>query len=303
MSEQRSAAALLKQPPAVVQRLVYLGTPALAVPPLLDLHRNGFEIPLVVTNPDKRRGRGGSLSPSPVKAAALELGLDVSHDVDAALDVEADIGVVVAFGRIVKRHVLENVPMVNVHFSLLPRWRGAAPLERAILEGDSETGICLMALEETLDTGPVYRRLVEPIRPDDTLDTLRDRLVQLSGPMLVSALSEGLGTPSPQVGEVRYAEKIDPAELEIDWNDGADQIGRLVRVGGAWTTFRGKRLRIWAVSPTSEDALEPGEVSEQRVGTGTTDLMVVTVQPEARARMDADSWINGARIAGDERLG
>ena len=141
-------------------RLVYLGTPEMAVPSLRALVDAGHEIVLVVTGVDKRRGRGGDLSPSPVKAAALELGLPVSHDVDDVLDVVerrgAELGVVVAFGRIIKPHVLEAVPMINGHFSLLPRWRGAAPVERALLAGDEVTGVWVRALEETLVTGVVY---------------------------------------------------------------------------------------------------------------------------------------------------
>ena len=119
----------------------------MAVPPLRALVADGHDVALVVTRPDKRRGRGGHLMPSPVKAAALELGLQVTDRVDDAIDVGADLGVVVAFGRLIKPHVLERLPMVNIHFSLLPRWRGAAPLERSILAGDEETGVCLMALE------------------------------------------------------------------------------------------------------------------------------------------------------------
>ena len=151
------------------RRLVYLGTPDLAVPPLRALHAEGFDIALVVTRADKRRGRGGTLVPSPVKAAAIELGIPVTANVDDVLDAGADLGVVVAFGRIIKPHVLEAVPMVNLHFSLLPRWRGAAPVERAILAGDAETGVCVMAVEEGLDTGGVYRSATVPIGPDDTL--------------------------------------------------------------------------------------------------------------------------------------
>ena len=293
----------MKSPPASIKRLVYLGTPALAVLPLQALHAAGFDIPLVVTNADKRRGRGGAMSPSPVKAAALDLGIDVSHDVDDALAVGADLGVVVAFGRLIKPHVLDALAMVNIHFSLLPRWRGAAPVERAILAGDTETGICLMALEETLDTGPVYRRLVEVIRPDDTLDSLRGRLVSLSGPLLVSALAEGLGEPEIQEGEPTYARKLEPADLEIDWAAPAEVLSRTIRIGGAWTTFRGKRLRIWEAAPAESAGLAPGEIGPSRVGTGGADLELETVQPEGKPRMAASAWLNGARIESGERLG
>jgi methionyl-tRNA formyltransferase len=293
----------VKQPSAVIQRLVYLGTPALAVPPLQALHTAGFEIPLVVTNPDKRRGRGGATAPSPVKLAALELGLAVTDSVDDVLAVDANIGVVVAFGRLIKPPILDGLAMVNIHFSLLPRWRGAAPVERAILAGDSETGICLMALEETLDTGPVYRRIAEPVRPDDTVESLRARLVALSGPLLVDAFAEGLGIPVPQAGEPVYAHKIDPAELQIDWTADAETVGRLVRLGAAWTTFRGRRLRIWEAAVGDAPRLEPGTVGAGTIGTGSAPLQPLVVQPEGKGRMEATAWLNGARIGTDERLG
>ena len=144
------------RPPRHPRRLVYLGTPELAVPPLHALHEAGFDIALVVSRADKRRTRGNALAPSPVKAAALELGLPVTDQVDDVLSVDADLGVVVAFGRLIKPHVLDRLAMINMHFSLLPRWRGAAPVERAILAGDRETGVDIMAVEEGLDTGGIY---------------------------------------------------------------------------------------------------------------------------------------------------
>ena len=125
-------------------RVAFLGTPDVAVPTLRAIHAAGFEIPLVVTRPDRRRGRGGALTPSPVKEAAVQLGLEVTDDLSALEDVEVDIAVVVAYGRIIPLTLLQRIPMVNLHFSLLPRWRGAAPVERAILAGDRTTGVCLM---------------------------------------------------------------------------------------------------------------------------------------------------------------
>ena len=151
----------------------------------------GHDIALVVTQPDRRRARGAGLLPTPVKAAALELGLAVTDRVDDALDAGAELGVVVAFGRLIKPHVLAKLPMVNLHFSLLPRWRGAAPVERAILAGDTETGVCLMALEEGLDTGPVYACQRVTIGPEETAEELRDRLVEIGTAMLVERLAEG----------------------------------------------------------------------------------------------------------------
>ena len=279
-------------PPAEVRRIVYLGTPDVAVPPLRALHAAGFEIPLVISRADKRRGRGGGLSPSPVKAAALELGLPVTTDVDAALEVGADLGVVVAFGRIIKPHVLDRLAMVNIHFSLLPRWRGAAPVERALLAGDDETGVCLMALAQELDTGDVYRVQELPIRDHHTLEPLRGELVEIGTELLVSALSEGLGEPTPQTGEVTHAAKIDPAELQIDWTDSATQVDRVVRLGNAWTTHGGKRLKIWQARVVP-GAGRPGAVDGLVVSCGDGALELVEVQPEGKPRRRATDWANG----------
>jgi methionyl-tRNA formyltransferase len=284
-------------------RLVYLGTPEVAVPPLRALHAAGFEIPLVVTRADKRRGRGSNLMPSPVKAAATELDIPVTTDVDAALEVGADLGVVVAFGRIIKPHVLDRLPMVNLHFSLLPQWRGAAPVERAILAGDTRTGVCLMAVEEGLDTGAVYRRVEVDIDPDETLDELRGRLVDLGSQVLVEALREGLGEPEPQVGEPTYAEKIQPDELRLDWNRPAVELHRVVRLGGAWTTWRGKRLKVHRTRLADAPGGEPGSLHGPVVATADGGLELVEVQPEGKGRVAASAWLNGARPGPDDRLG
>lgn len=290
--------------PRQPRRLVYLGTPDVAVPPLRALHAAGFDIALVVTRADKRRGRGSALAPSPVKAAALDLGLPVTDNVDDVLSAQADLGVVVAFGRIIKPHVLAQVPMVNLHFSLLPRWRGAAPVERAILAGDTETGVCVMAVEEGLDTGGVYRSATVPIGPDDTLAELRSTLVDIGTRLLVEALQDGLGEPQPQVGEVTYAQKIDPVELQLDWTRPAVELDRVVRLGGAWTTFRGKRLKVWATRVDPEpSSLEPGQLDGLRVGTADGTLELIEVQPEGKARVAAAAWRNGAQPTPDDRLG
>ena len=158
-------------------RLAYLGTPDMAVPPLRALVEAGHDIALCVTRPDRRRGRGGATTPSPVKAAATELGLAVTHDMDDLTTAGVELAVVVAYGRIIPARLLAQVPMVNLHFSLLPRWRGAAPVERAILAGDRETGVCLMKVEEGLDTGPVYAVRTVPLDDDITLAALRRELV------------------------------------------------------------------------------------------------------------------------------
>jgi methionyl-tRNA formyltransferase len=296
-------------------RLVYLGTPAAAVPPLEALLEAGHEIPLVVSQPDRKRGRGAALVPSPVKAAALDLGLPVTHRVDDVLDVGAELGVVVAFGRLIKPHVLDVLPMVNLHFSLLPRWRGAAPVERAVLAGDTETGVCVMGLEEGLDTGPVFARQVVPIGADEGAADLRDRLVDVGARLLVETLSGPLPEPEPQEGEPTYAAKIEPAELEIDWTRSAAEIHRLVRMGGAWTTFRGRRLKVHRSrlrTPAAEPATDqpaapgtplPGGGDGVGVVTGQGVLELLAVQPEGKAVQDAAAWRNGARPGPDDRLG
>ena len=263
-------------------KLVYLGTPQMAVPPLEALVAAGHEVDLVVTNPDRRRGRGGATSPSPVKAAAERLGLSVAHDVDDVLDVGAELGVVVAFGQLIRPHVLAELDFVNLHFSLLPRWRGAAPVERALLAGDQVTGVCVMALEEGLDTGPVYTRAEVAIGPTTTADELRATLVEVGAELLVDTLAQPLATPVPQEGTPTYARKITPAELRIDWSASAAEIDRLVRLGGAWTTFRGRRVKIHE-SRLVDGAIEP-----------------LVVQPEGKARIAFDAWRNGAQPSAGE---
>lgn len=273
-------------------RLAYFGTPEMAVPPLRALVAAGHDVALVVTRVDKRRGRGGELSPSPVKAAALELGLAVAHSVDDVLGSGVDLGVVVAFGQLIKPHVLAEVPMVNMHFSLLPRWRGAAPVERALLAGDADTGVCLMKLEEGLDTGPIYDTVRMRISKSATAGDLRRDLVALGTEQLIRCLAVPLPHPVPQQGEPLYAAKIRPAELRVDWSLPAVQIDRLVRLGGAWTTLRGKRLKMLAVSLGDE-----GERSPERPVEG---LRLVTVQPEGKGPMPFADFARGARPQIDE---
>jgi len=273
-------------------RLAYFGTPEMAVRPLHALVEAGHEVALVVTRVDKRRGRGGELSPSPVKAAALELGLPVSASVDDVLGRGIELGVVVAFGQLIKPHVLAEVPMVNMHFSLLPRWRGAAPVERALLAGDTETGVCLMQLEEGLDTGPIYDTVRLPVSATATADELRRDLVAAGTAQLVRCLAAPLPSPVPQVGEPLYAAKIRTDELRIDWSRPAEQIDRLVRLGGAWTTFRGKRLKVLAITLGDQ-----GDPSPERPLRG---MRLVTVQPEGKGPMPYADFARGARPQNDE---
>ena len=293
---------------ATPRRLVFLGTPEVAVGPLRALVDTGHDIALVVSRPDRRRGRGGALVPSPVKAAALELGLPVTDRVDDVIDAGAELGVVVAYGRLIKPHVLDALPMVNLHFSLLPRWRGAAPVERAILAGDQTTGVGVMALEEGLDTGPVYASLERPIGPDDTLDELRAALSADGTALLLRLLDEGLPEPRPQAGEVTYAAKIEPGEHHLDWARPAEHLHRVVRLGQAWTTFRGRRLLIprARLAATGGRRLAEGELDPEALEVGTGGggaLALVEVQPEGKAPQPATAWRNGARLQPGDRLG
>ncbi|MCY3861322.1 MAG: methionyl-tRNA formyltransferase [bacterium] len=289
-------------PPADIRRLVYLGTPEESVPFLEALDGAGFDVALAVTRPDKRRGRRADPTPSPVKAAALNLDIPVSSDVDDVLDADADLGVVVAFGQIIKPHVLDRLAMVNVHFSLLPRWRGAAPVERAILAGDQTTGVCLMEVAEGLDTGRVYRRVEVPIGPDITAEALRAELVEIAAPMLVDVLNEGLGVPEPQEGEPVYAAKITRDELRLDWGRSAEYLHRQVRVGGAWTTWRGKNLKVWSADPV-DGSQSSGAIDGPVVGTGDGQLRLVEVQAEGKSRQPVEDWLRGARPTPGDRLG
>jgi len=285
------------------QRIVYFGTPEMAVPPLEALVAAGFDVALVVTRVDKRRGRGNDVAASPVKAAAQRLLIPVSHKVSDALDVAADIGVVVAFGQLIREPILEQLPMVNLHFSLLPRWRGAAPVERALLAGDETTGVCLMQLEVGLDTGPLLDVVEVPIGPAQTADELRRHLVAIGSEQLVCNLTAGLGAATPQVGEPIYASKLDPAEFEIDWSLPAATIHRVIRLGVAWTTFRGKRLKVLAAALANVDGPPATFAAALTITTGDLAIELQTVQPEGKPKMNAKSWANGSQPRPGEHVG
>ncbi len=290
-----------------MRRLVFLGTPEVAARTLRALVEGGHDVALVVTAPDRRRARRAGASPTPVKAVATELGIPVTERVEEAVGVGASLGVVVAFGRIIAPDVLTRLPMVNLHFSLLPRWRGAAPVERALLAGDPTTGVCLMALEAGLDTGPVYDRREVAIGDDETAAELRARLGGIGTALLLEMLDRpgGLPEPVPQYGEPTYAAKLTPDELRLDFSRSAVECARQVRAGRAWTTYRGRRLLVVAARPTAGAGASgpPGRFAGPGVATGAGVLELVAVQSEGRGPLPFAAWAAGARPAPAEILG
>ncbi len=273
-------------------KLVYFGTPTASVPPLEALVGAGHEIVMVVTQPDRRRGRGTGLVPSPVKVAAEKLGLPVvtptkaREIVDDLRALDADLGVVVAFGQLLPQALLDAIPggLVNVHFSLLPRWRGAAPVERAILAGDKETGVCIMGVELSLDTGPVYARQALRIDPTETAGALHDRLVAAGTDLLVATVPNvGELTPEPQTGEAVYAEKLTVDEFQLDLTRPAADLVRIVRAGnprpGAWVDAEPGRLKVWTAH------VEAGKFVPDEL------------QPAGKPRMAYAAWRTGLRGA------
>ena len=300
----------LPPPPTRPTSIVYFGSPAEAVAPLEALIAAGHRVDLVVSAPDRRRSRRGSPTPTPVKTAALRLGQKVTDDLaDAATAAEdgADLGVVVAYGRILRRPLLEALPMVNLHFSLLPRWRGAAPVERALLAGDDATGVAVMGVEEGLDTGPVYAEVAVPIAPTSTAAELRTELSARGAELLIDTLGSGLTDPRPQSGTTTYAKKITNDDLELRFDEATGiELNRRVRVGGAWTTLRGERLKVWRaeiVAPSAAEIPPPVGLDADIVGTACGGLRLVEVQLAGRARQDATEFLRGLRPEPGERLG
>lgn len=291
----------LATPPDEIRRLAFLGTPHEAVVALRALADAEFEIPMVVTQPDRRRGRGSKLDPSPVKAAALDLGLEVAHDLTPLTELDVDLGVVVAYGRIIPTSLLQRIPMVNIHFSLLPRWRGAAPVERAILAGDQRTGVCLMEVAKGLDEGGIYATAEVDIEPDEQATALRARLADIGADLLVKHLRAGLGPAEPQVGEPTYASKLERDEFRLDFTRPAVEAHRTIRLGRAWTTFRGQRLAILDARLAAGSG-EPGRLDGDLVTTPDGSLRLIEVKPEGRRAQAVADWLNGAQPQPGETL-
>jgi methionyl-tRNA formyltransferase len=293
-------------------RVAFAGTPEVAVPSLEALLASRHEVVAVITRPDAPAGRGRSLKPSPVKQRALEAGLEVldpRHPRDEGFQAQlAALGVdavpVVAYGALIPPAALAipRLGWVNLHFSLLPAWRGAAPVQHAVLAGDEVTGATTFLIEAGLDTGPCFGMLTETIRPRDTSGDLLARLATSGSGLLVAtldALDDGGIHAVPQAAEgVSHAPKITVDDARVDWTAPAMRVDRLVRActpaPGAWTTFRGKRVKLGPVVPSGAQ-LEPGVLDGDLVGTATQAVRLGSVRPEGKGEMAATDWLRGLR--------
>ncbi|MGC8498971.1 MAG: methionyl-tRNA formyltransferase [Acidimicrobiales bacterium] len=281
-------------------RVVFLGTPTEAVPALEALVGAGHEVVTVVTRPDRRRGRGGGVEPSPVGHVAHRLGLEVVHRLAGLDATRATLGVVVAYGALVPAALLEQLPMLNVHFSLLPRWRGAAPVARAILAGDEQTGVSIMSLEPTLDTGPVHLARALEVG-ERTLSELSGELAHLGASALLEVLADPalLAHPVPQVGETTYAEKLTPEDFHLSPALGLSQALRVVRLERAWLEVDAERVHVLAARPALS-ACASGRICAEgpvRIGLADGALELSQVRPAGRHAMTGDAWWRGRRSA------
>lgn len=291
-------------------RVVFMGTPEFSVPVLEALVAAGHDIVAVYCQPPRRAGRGKKERPTPVHARAEELGLEVRHPVSlkgaeeqaAFAELAADVAVVVAYGLILPQAVLDapRFGCLNIHASLLPRWRGAAPIHRAIMSGDAETGVCIMQMEAGLDTGPVLLRQVTPIGAEEVTSELHDRLSQMGADLIVEALDR-LPELEPEVQPedgVCYAHKIDKTEAAVDWAAPAAEVDRKIRglspFPGAWVDVDGVRLKLLG-SRLSEGTGAPGEILDDAltVACGTGAVQLLRLQRAGRGAQDSQEFLRG----------
>ncbi|QMU76091.1 methionyl-tRNA formyltransferase [Streptacidiphilus sp. PB12-B1b] len=307
-------------------KLVFAGTPEVALPALEALIESRHEVAAVVTRPDAPAGRGRRLVASPVAQRAEEAGIEVLKPgrprepefLARLAEIAPDCCPVVAYGALLPRAALDvpRLGWVNLHFSLLPAWRGAAPVQHAVLAGDEVTGASTFLIEEGLDSGPVYGTVTEQVRFDDTSGDLLERLSR-SGARLLVATMDGIedggleARPQPADG-VSLAPKIAVEDARVDWNAPALRVDRVVRgctpAPGAWTLFRGERLKLGPVRlAVGRSELAPGEVAVARntvrVGTGSHEVELGDVQPQGKKMMAAGDWARGSRLEPGERLG
>ena len=287
-------------------KLVFLGSPSPATPTLRALVDAGHEVLGVVTQPDKRRGRGSEMIATPVAQVARELGIPVWHSLDLVSSCGAELGVVVAYGKLIPQSLLDVVPMINVHFSLLPKWRGAAPVERALLAGDHETGVCIMGLEAGLDTGPIFAQSSTLVGQKSSLE-LHNELADLGAQLCVEVLWQSpLPTPLPQEGGVTYAAKLTPQDFILEPDVSAEMLVRVVRLGRAFTYINGQRVRIHGAVLGSEVRGTPGMVTfDHGLQLHAMDgiIAVTNLQSEGSRRLASGDWWRGARLTEPIRWG
>lgn len=309
-------------------RVVFMGTPDFAVPSLKSLVRDGHRVVGVVTQPDRPRGRKRELTPPPVKEAAVELGLPVfqpeklrnRENVRKLLEWEPDLIVTAAYGQILPKAVLEapRYGCINVHASLLPKYRGGAPIHHALIHGEKETGVTIMYMVEALDAGDMLGRRSIPIQEADDVGTLHDKLARVGAGLLsetVPDLLQGKVKPVPQdESQVTYAPNIRREDERIDWNRTAPQLVCQVRALRPWpvafTTWKGKPLKIWRAEPTSlKESVSPGTVltvTEDGVVVATGKggaLRILELQPAGKRRMTAEEFSRGRNMKPGEILG
>ncbi|CUK16222.1 Methionyl-tRNA formyltransferase [Ruegeria denitrificans] len=300
-------------------RVIFMGTPDFSVPVLDALVGAGHEIAAVYCQPPRPAGRGKKDRPTPVHARAKALDLTVRHPVslkspeeqDAFAALNADVAVVVAYGLLLPQPILDAPAQgcLNIHASLLPRWRGAAPIHRAIMSGDVKTGICIMRMEAGLDTGPVLLRQATAIGPHVTTAQLHDRLAPMGAELIVEALARLPElTPEPQTEEgVTYASKIDKAEARVDWTRPAVEVDRQIRglspFPGAWTMIGGDRIKLLA-SKLAEGQGAPGKVlnDKLRVACGDGAIDLLRLQRAGKGAQDTDVFVRGWPVAAGTRL-
>ena len=309
-------------------RLVYMGTPDFAVPALVSLVEAGHEVAAVVTQADKPKGRGKAVQMTPVKEKALSYGIPVYQPIRVKKDeeffntlkeIQPDAIVVAAFGQILPKEILDlpKYGCVNIHASLLPKYRGAAPIQWAVIDGEKESGITTMMMDVGLDTGDMLDQIVIPLAEDETGGSLFDKLSEAGGPLILETLKKlesgtAVRTPQPETGAT-YAGMLDKSLGNIDWTKSAAELERLIRGLNPWpsayTHYGSKTMKLWAAGVLPENFEgEPGEIVKVLkdcflVKTGEGTLAVKELQLEGKKRMDAGAFLRGFSLKEGERLG